>query len=93
MGDALNYSEIVSAVEDQFLSLSRRKLRYLSLFAVSWKTWLYRNSRVFRNKCVVAEEVADTIVWMVSMIRDKDFEGVPLPDLFILRMLVFKCQG
>lgn len=56
----------------------------LSLFAGFWKLWIKRNSGVFRNKGGVAEEVVEFVVWTASVwaSQEKDFEDIPLQDMF-----------
>lgn len=54
----------------------------IHLFLQSLGKFGWNEIVIFHNKCLVAEEVANSIVWTVSnwVTRDKDFEGVSHPD-------------
>lgn len=53
-------------------------------FGVLWKIWLEQNRRMFENKSLDVEKVADSIVWVVSKwaCRGKVFVDVPVEGLF-----------
>lgn len=69
-----------------YVSPRQKKLCSLSVFAIVWRLWLKRNSRVFRNTSAKVDEVADSVIWYVSSCvnRDKDFE-----DIFIHALTIF----
>lgn len=78
----LNVPELFQQWRLRCSKVSQKILWNLSIFAGFWKIWNERNNRIFRNKSTEVEEIADSIVWMVSdwAIRDKAFENISLHE-------------